>query len=85
MNYQIVFKPKAIKDLKSLPRQDCMRILEHIDKLQNNLFGDVKRLTHFTPEYRLRIGNYRVLFEIENEMIEIYRIMHRKEVYRRRS
>ena len=42
--------------------------------MENDLAGDVKKLTNFTPEYRLRVGNYRVLFEIENENIVIYRV-----------
>ena len=45
--------------------------------MENDLQGDVKKLTHFAPEYRLRVGNYRVLFEIENEAIVIYRIKSR--------
>ena len=45
--------------------------------------GDVKRLTNFTPEYRLRIGNYRVLFELTDDFrIIVYRIVHRREAYR---
>jgi mRNA interferase RelE/StbE len=47
------------------------------------LSGDVKRLTNFTPEYRLRVGQYRVLFEVENENeVVVYRIVHRREAYR---
>lgn len=54
-----------------------------LERLADNLFGDVKRLTNFTPEYRLRVGQYRVLFEIENEnAIVVYRIVHRREAYR---
>lgn len=41
-----------------------------------------KQLTNFTPEYRLRVGNYRVLFEIEKKIINIYRIRHRKQAYK---
>ncbi len=48
----------------------------------NDLKGDVKRLTNFTPEYRLRVGGYRVLFEVEEKTIIIYRIRHRREAYR---
>ncbi len=48
----------------------------------NDLAGDVKKLTHYTPEYRLRIGDYRVLFEIEGDNVVIYCIKHRKESYR---
>ncbi|MFB2880390.1 type II toxin-antitoxin system RelE family toxin [Floridanema aerugineum] len=42
---------------------------------------DVKRLTNFTPEYRLRVGDYRVLFEIEDNIILVYRIKHRSDAY----
>ena len=42
----------------------------------------MKRLTKITPEYRLRVGRYRVLFEIERDRVVIYRIVHRKEAYR---
>ncbi len=84
MQYQIVFKPKAIKSLEKIPAQDRTSILVGIEKLQDNLLGDVKRLTNFTPEYRLRIGKYRVLFEIEKEIIIIYNILLRKIAYRRK-
>ena len=40
--------------------------------MSNDLKGDVKRLTNFTPVYRLRVGDYRVLFEIEEKAIVIY-------------
>mgnify|MGYP006363324377 len=46
------------------------------------LVGDVKRLTNFTSEYRLRVGGYRVLFEIEESRLIIYRILHRGKAYR---
>jgi mRNA interferase RelE/StbE len=49
--------------------------------LADGLAGDVKRLTNFTPEYRLRVGNYRVLFEVEQDRIVIYRVKHRREAY----
>jgi mRNA interferase RelE/StbE len=51
--------------------------------MADGLSGDVKRLTNFSPEYRLRVGQYRVLFEIESEKeIVVYRIVHRREAYR---
>ena len=81
MNYQIEFKPRAIKDLKSFSTSDNRRIVEKIELLENDLAGDVKRLTNFTPEYRLRVGNYRVLFEVEGNKVIIYRVKHRKDAY----
>jgi mRNA interferase RelE/StbE len=44
----------------------------------------MKRLTRFAPEYRLRVGNYRVLFEVEDDTVVVYRVMHRKHVYSKR-
>jgi mRNA interferase RelE/StbE len=82
MNYSIDFKPRALKDLKKLPSQESRRIVEKIELLRNDLAGDVKRLTNFTPEYRLRVGDYRVLFETEGQSVVIYRVLHRKDAYR---
>jgi mRNA interferase RelE/StbE len=50
--------------------------------MKTDLRGDVKKLTNFTPEYRLRAGNYRVLFETESNKIIVYRIIHRKDAYK---
>lgn len=47
-----------------------------------DLRGDVKHLTNFTPEYRMRVGAYRVLFEVDGRTIIVYRIRHRREAYR---
>ncbi|WP_172128727.1 type II toxin-antitoxin system RelE family toxin [Arcobacter acticola] len=41
----------------------------------------MKKLTNFEPAYRLRIGDYRVLFDVEENIIIIGRILHRKESY----
>ena len=82
MRYDVRFKPRAIKDTEALPSRVQGRILARIEEMRNDLKGDVKRLTDFTPEYRLRVGDYRVLFETEGERIVIYRIHHRREAYR---
>jgi mRNA interferase RelE/StbE len=81
MKYGIEFKPKAVKDLRNLPKQIQGKILEKIQLMENDVAGDVKKLTNVTPEYRLRVGNYRVLFEIENDNIMIYRIKPRDKAY----
>jgi mRNA interferase RelE/StbE len=43
--------------------------------------GDVKRLVNFTPGYRLRVGDWRVLFQPEGTRVVVYRIVHRAEAY----
>ena len=82
--YLIELKPRAIKDLKRLTKPEARKIIKKVMILEKGLIGDIKRLTNFTPEYRMRIGDYRVLFEVEKEKIIIYRIKHRKEAYRLR-
>jgi len=82
MNYSIVFEPRAHRDLRALSPEIQERILKKIALLEENLTGDVKRLTNFTPDYRLRVGDWRVLFEVEDAEVVIYRILHRREVYK---
>lgn len=67
--------------MKTLTPETSDRILSKIEGLQDNLSGDVKKLTNFTPEYRLRVGKYRVLFEIEDNRVIIYRIKPRSKAY----
>jgi mRNA interferase RelE/StbE len=81
VHYQIEFKPKAIKDLQKIPVNDRERIINKIEAMQDDLQGDVKRLTNFTPEYRLRVGDYRILFELAEQTIIVYRVKHRSKAY----
>lgn len=81
MKYQVQFQPRAIKALEKLPTQERVKIVTKIEATKNNLQGDVKKLTSFTPEYRLRVGKYRVLFEIEGEVLTTYQVKHRRDAY----
>lgn len=92
--YEIEIRPRAFKDLRGLSVQNQQRILEGIAKLSDNLAGDVKHLTDTTPEYRLRVGDYRALFEIEKReeeedgevkivlVVVVYRVRSREDAYR---
>ncbi len=82
MKYTVELKRRAIKDLKLIPLASRRRLIDRIEALGDNLSGDVKKLTHFTPEYRLRSGQWRILFEIEADRVIVYRILHRRESYR---
>jgi mRNA interferase RelE/StbE len=81
---KVELKPQAIKDLRDLPKQDATRIAMKLQGLEDGLTGNIKRLTNFTPEYRLRVGDYRVLFEVQDDLVIVYRVMHRKHVYSKR-
>ncbi len=81
MTYEVVFMPKAQRDLDSFSPEVSRRILLKVYAMRVDLAGDVKRLTNMTPGFRLRVGDYRVLFEIEGSRIVVYRVRHRKEAY----
>ncbi len=82
MRYAIELKPRAQKDLRSIGRQDRERVIERLRLLEDDLRGDVKRLSNFTPEYRMRAGDWRALFEVAGNRVVVYRILHRSEAYR---
>jgi mRNA interferase RelE/StbE len=84
VSYNIVFKQSVAKDLCSIPKKDIQRILKRIDSLVEDprpvgaekLSGDEK--------YRIRQGNYRILYTIEDEIITvtIVKVGHRRDIYR---
>ena len=82
MNYRIELKPRAEKDLKDMSPPDRRRMIERLRWLEQDLRGDVKRLSHYVPEYRMRAGDWRALFEIAENRVIVYRILHRSEAYR---
>jgi mRNA interferase RelE/StbE len=82
MKYRVELKPKAEKDLRDMPQDDRRRVVERLRWLEDDLRGDVKRLSNHFPEYRMRAGDWRVLFEVAQDRIIVYRIRHRREAYR---
>lgn len=82
MNYDVDITPRAQKDLDSFPTHDRDRITLRLYALRGGLVGDVKRLRHTFPDFRLRVGDYRALFAIEAGHIVVYRVRHRREAYR---
>ncbi len=79
--YRIGYSPSAVRDLDDLPAKTRNQILKKIERLQTGLIGNIKRLTNDDYTYRLRMGDYRVLFDVEGELIIIRRVGHRKEIY----
>ena len=84
-SYQIEIKPSASKELEKLSRQIIPRIVAAIRELARNPYPQgVKKLTGFEHTYRIRVGDYRILYNIYEDrlVIEIIRVRHRKEAYR---
>ena len=79
---KIKFKKSVIKDLSKFNQKTQNKILEKIeDLIYFPNIANIKKLTNFYPPYRLKIGDYRILFDI-NENIVIFAIKHRKDVYK---
>jgi len=80
---KINIRKSAIRDLKKIDKSAKESIHNKIINLQNfpNI-PNLKKLTNFEPAYRLRVGNYRVLFDVFDNQIEIGRVLHRKESYK---
>ena len=84
-SYQIEWKNSAYKELQKLPRQMIPKIVSAVGDLSDNPYPQgVKRLVGSKYSYRIRFGDYRVIYEvIENKLIiEIVRVRHRKDVYK---
>lgn len=84
MHFTLVYTRRAEKDIKKLNPSIKTHIGRALLKLQEDPISHSEKLTD--PKigtYRFRIGDYRVIFDIEDNDIVILRIGHRKEIYRR--
>ena len=73
---------KAQKDISKLDFKEVKDILLSIKDLENypNV-SNIKKLINYKPIYRKRIGNYRILFDIEDDLITVGRVLHRSKAY----
>ena len=79
--YNIEWKESALKDIEKLESSITRRIIKKVDELLENPFSrDIKRLKS-SSDYRLRVGDYRVIFSIDKNIIQILKVGHRKNVY----
>ena len=85
--YEVQFTDVALKNLRRYPRQDQRRILERIEELAVNphRMRNVKRLVEYDVAFRLRVGDYRVLFDLDDiiRIIDVLDILPRGRAYRR--
>ncbi len=80
-HYQIEYGDAALEDLDELPARQRAQILRKIQRLRHGLHGDIKRLRESEIAYRLRMGDYRVLFDVQEGVIVIRRVGQRKNIY----
>ncbi len=89
MPYALLLADERIwhKDMMGIPRKEMLRIIGRIQELKREPWPDglqVCRLRHFAlADFRLRVGNYRVLFNRDDECKEVrlLRVLHRSKLY----
>ena len=81
---EIIWDEKALSELDKLENTIARRIAKKVKELGGGLSSsDVKRLQG-SSEFRLRVGDYRVIFMLEGDTMTILKVGHRKNIYERR-
>jgi len=84
MVYKVFIEKKAEKDLMKIPKQYRKKIIQAILKLKSNFRpANTRKISQSNNYYRIRVGDYRIVYEINDntKVINIFRIRHRKEAY----
>ena len=87
-SFRIEFRPRALRDLKALPKAARSRIISKVSSLAANPYPpEVRKLTGEEELYRFRVGDYRVIYQVRNELllVLVIRVGHRKDIYRKAS
>jgi mRNA interferase RelE/StbE len=84
MPYRVELKPRADKQLRALPRSVQLRVVRALDDLADEPRPQgVKKLAGKDDLYRIRVGDYRIIYQIQDErlVVLVVRIGHRREIY----
>lgn len=83
--YRIEFKPSVWKDMDNIPKADRRKILRKIQTLAANPRPHGSQKLVGKERYRIRQGNYRILYSIEDDrlVVVVVKVGHRREVYER--
>lgn len=85
VSYRVEWKRSAAKELKKLPPSVILRILDSVRGLAEDPYPHgARKLAGSDHSYRIRIGDYRVVYTVEDDflLVQIIRVGHRRDVYR---
>ena len=88
MKYTVELKKSAAKMLRKLPKSAQKRIFNKLTEIENSLPPiEETKLQGSNPFHRIRVGDYRIIYEIQDEVliILVIKIGHRKDIYKRLS
>jgi len=81
--YKVLLTQRALNDLDGLEKQDRVRIIKKLKEYASKPLRDTRKLE--SPKigtYRFRVGDFRVVFDIDGENLVVLRVGHRKTIYR---
>lgn len=84
-SFEIVFQPSVHKDLRRLPKTAISRVMARIEGLAADpLPSRVVKLSDAERLYRIRVGDYRIVYEVDAEakLVTVHYVRHRRDVYR---
>ena len=84
MNYRVRFYPQVEKELRRLSQEAQKRVVVALEGLAENPLKQGVVKLRGEEAYRMRVGDYRIIYEVNTEMrvISILRVAHRKDAYR---
>ena len=84
MSYSLIYTQRAIKDIRKLDADVRRRIGRTLKKYEEDPIRFASKITDSRMgTYRFRVGDYRVVFDIEENDIVVLRVGHRKDIYRK--
>ncbi len=85
MKLDVSLSRRAIRDLRRLDRSTQARVLDSVERYAETRAGNVLNLRASDYDYRLRVGDWRVLFDKDEttRTMHVGRVLHRREAYRR--
>ena len=82
MSYNLEWKEHALRELGNLEKSGVKRIVSKVEEMCENFSScDVKKMGSFEDHYRLRVGDYRVIFELKDKLVTVLKVGHRQNIY----
>lgn len=85
MIYRVIFKQSVLKDMKRIPAHVRKGVWSVVEELKGDPYvGGAKKIQGYEDLYRIRIGKYRIIYEVAKKIciITVIKVGHRKDVYK---
>lgn len=83
--YRLLYTEQAARDIRAIGDLDRLRIKKALERMRlKPLYYAKKMINSALGDYRFRVGNYRIVFDVDQDAIVILRVGHRREIYRQK-